>query len=74
MTKQEAVQLFKRDFMPDIKRHYERDGKPDYVARSETWNNYTDFLCKDGQITEHQYDTWVQPAICCPYERKKHND
>lgn len=33
----------------------------DKIARWEAWNNFTDMLCKDGQITDHQYSTWVSP-------------
>ena len=25
------------------------------------WNDYTDFLCRDGQITMKQYETWTNP-------------
>ena len=27
----------------------------------ETWNNWTDGLCKDGLITSWQYENWDQP-------------
>ena len=64
MTKVEAVAEFTDYYMPSIRTHYEQDGEPDYIARSEEWNSYTDALCKAGIITEHQYDTWTQPAIC----------
>jgi len=30
-------------------------GENDYAALSESWNNYTDALCKDGDINELQY-------------------
>lgn len=30
-------------------------GKDDEVAFSEDWNNYTDALCKDGELTDLQY-------------------
>ena len=33
----------------------------DKVALREGWNNYTDFLCKEGRITQKQYDTWDNP-------------
>ena len=38
----------------------------DWPARSEAWNNYTDMLCKDGQITSKQYETWAHPAGLTP--------
>lgn len=33
----------------------------DVIAKREEWNNYTDALCKDRQITARQYDTWSNP-------------
>jgi hypothetical protein len=66
----EAVETFKRDELPYIKRKYERDGIPDYCARSEHWNNYTDSLCKARQISDWQYENWSHPDCCnAPWER-----
>lgn len=33
----------------------------DVIAKREAWNNYTDALCKDGVITESQYNNWTNP-------------
>ena len=33
----------------------------DSVARREYFNDYTDMLCKDKMITNHQYNTWSNP-------------
>lgn len=33
----------------------------DYVAQREYFNDYTDYLCKSGVITERQYETWTNP-------------
>lgn len=33
----------------------------DVVAQREYFNDYTDSLCKDGQITAKQYDSWTNP-------------
>lgn len=33
----------------------------DRVAKRESWSNYTDALCKGGEITEKQYVTWSNP-------------
>tara|TARA_R100001460_G_scaffold57968_1_gene97776 strand:+ start:130 stop:381 length:252 start_codon:yes stop_codon:yes gene_type:complete len=33
----------------------------DVIATRENWNNYTDFLCRDRQITDKQYNTWSNP-------------
>ena len=40
---------------------YELDGHRDGPARRETWNNWTDSLCKDGQISDWQYMKWSHP-------------
>lgn len=55
VTKVEAVKMFNHcvtttDF-----------DKSDKVALREAWNNYTDGLCKDGIITENQYNKWSNP-------------
>lgn len=64
MTKREAVEQFTREILPIVKAQYERDGRPDWPARSEAWNNWTDALCKDGTITSRQYSTWTAPPCC----------
>ena len=33
----------------------------DYWKAQEMWSAYTDNLCKSGQITQKQYDTWETP-------------
>ena len=35
--------------------------KDDVIAKREDWNNFTDMLCKCGDITENQYNTWTNP-------------
>lgn len=70
MTKNAAVKLFRAMVLPEVRRRYEGDGVPDYIARSEAWNDWTDELCKSGQITPEQYDTWTHPPECvAPWER-----
>jgi len=54
MTKKEALAEFREDVLPSVP-------KGDKVWLCEAWNNFTDFLCKDGRITQKQYDTWVNP-------------
>jgi hypothetical protein len=61
MTKTEAFRQFKENVLPGLKETYEKDGRVDMPARCEAWNNYTDMLCKDGEITSHQYNTWTNP-------------
>ena len=52
MTKKEALQEF---------RSCDCVVRGDRIATAENWNNYTDFLCKDRQITDKQYNNWTNP-------------
>ena len=59
MTKREAVTEF-RVIFPEL--FVKRNGKiVDRPMLDEAWNNWTDALCKDKQITQKQYDCWVHP-------------
>jgi len=60
-----AVEHFENEIMPQI-RHIEADqsGGPDWPLRRETWNNWTDALCKDGEISDWQYENWSQAPSC----------
>lgn len=64
LTKKQAEREFIEEILPHVKAAYEQDGRPDYVARSEEWNNWTDSLCKDRRITLRQYETWTHPRCC----------
>lgn len=33
----------------------------DYWTAQQAWAEYTDSLCKAGQITEKQWETWLTP-------------
>jgi hypothetical protein len=35
--------------------------KGDTIAKREAWNDFTDMLCKEGDITENQYNNWTNP-------------
>lgn len=35
--------------------------KVDYWTAQEAWARYIDGLCKNGEITQKQYDTWETP-------------
>lgn len=56
LTKAEVVKQCREIFMenPDYFRG-------DSIAQREYFNDYTDMLCKDRQITEKQYNNWVNP-------------
>jgi len=55
MTKAEALFYFKQLWnLPTW-------AKKDKVAKRECWNNFTDSLCKSGDITLQQYERWDNP-------------
>lgn len=58
MTKKEAIAIFRAEILPEVIRTY---GPKDKPAVSEAWNNWTDGLCKDREITLKQYETWSNP-------------
>jgi hypothetical protein len=68
MTFDQACTQFIDCILPMIQEEYEQDGIPDIPARCEAWNNWTDALCKDEQISDWQYSNWshvtdVSPAL-----------
>jgi hypothetical protein len=64
MTKAEVLAMWRDEVLPHVKAKYEADGIPDYPARSESWGEFTDMLCKDGSITLAQYEGWTAPREC----------
>lgn len=60
MTQKEAKQEFIESVGPLWIRECRASDKP---ALQEAWNNFTDRLCKDGRITQRQYDTWLNPFL-----------
>ena len=61
MTQQEFNQEFKMNDLQWIAETYEKDGIPDRPARREAYNNKSDAYCKNGLITEKQYNNWCIP-------------
>jgi len=61
LTFAQACETFTTEILPMIQEAHEQDGQPDWPARCETWNNWTDSLCKDGQISDWQYMNWSHP-------------
>ena len=43
---------FERDIQPQVVEQY---GADDVIALNEAFNNWTDMLCKDGEISETVY-------------------
>ena len=33
----------------------------DKIWQRTAWNDFTDSLCKDGMISNYQYDSWTNP-------------
>jgi hypothetical protein len=58
MTKKEAVADFMESRYPAVVKRY---GADDTIALNEEWSYFTDSLCKDRQITSHQYESWATP-------------
>ena len=52
LTKKQAISNFLSDYNGP---HNDKTWK--YCA----WLDYTDALCKDGQISSEQYDNWTNP-------------
>jgi hypothetical protein len=59
MTKAQALADFKENILPEIKKA-EHNGI-DKARRRMEWNNYTDALSKNKQITIKQYCNWLTP-------------
>jgi hypothetical protein len=56
MTKAEALMCFKQ--LWNLNPVWE---KKDKIAKRESWNNFTDSLCKSDNISLKQYENWDQP-------------
>jgi hypothetical protein len=52
MTKKEALKEFREFALACIP-------KTDKPMWREAWNDYTDSLCKEGRITDQQYNNWT---------------
>jgi hypothetical protein len=52
LNKQQVLQMF---------REVDNSPKGDIVWKRESWNNFTDMLCKNGEISLKQYESWDNP-------------
>ena len=64
----DACDTFITEILPMIQEDEQRLGHIDMPARCEAWNNWTDALCTDEQISDWQYNNWshvtdVSPAL-----------
>jgi hypothetical protein len=60
MTKQEAKQLFIESYYGD-EQNLHRAIKADKLAVKLDWDIFTDMLCRDGNISIKQYESWTFP-------------
>lgn len=59
LTKKTALSLFNEEL---AEMHMNGTiNKNDKHMMVEAWNNFTDVLCKDGMITDSQYNNWTNP-------------
>jgi len=54
MTKREALNLFRNEILPSLT---DRSS----VTLRCAWNDYTDILFQNKEITEDQYNNWTNP-------------
>ena len=67
MTWRQAIEVFLECYAPGIVQEEQKHGYSAYAdlpMRREAWSNYVDSLCKDGQISDWQYENWSQPDYC----------
>lgn len=60
MTIIEAIEMFKENNGEFLKKCKETN---DVCAVNYEWSCFTDTLCKEGLITQKQYDTWLTPKF-----------
>jgi hypothetical protein len=58
LTEKQAVEQFEENVLPSLITRY---GADDAVAIRTAYNDYTDSLCKDGQLTTWQYENMDNP-------------
>ena len=56
MTYRQAVKIFKTEVAKEL-----FDNHVDYWTGQLAWSTWVDGLCKDGTITNKQYENWATP-------------
>lgn len=56
MTKAQALRLFRETHEEFLKKY-----RNDPIAKRTAWNDFTDMLEKDGDITPRQSHSWSNP-------------
>jgi len=62
MKKAQVIAEFIAIYFFNNKAEFKAEKKRDKIAVREMWNEFTDSCCKNGDITEYQYNSWS--AIC----------
>lgn len=60
MHKPQAIQSFIEGYYGN-KKELHKALRQDYLAVQFAWECFTDNLCKDGNITMEQYESWTFP-------------
>ena len=58
-TKKQAISTFSEIWRQAVAQN--ESLATDRPAKSETWNDFTDMLCKDSIITDNQFRNWSNP-------------
>jgi len=59
-TKRQALKEFKWVWQTYLSM-YRTIRSDDKIAKREQWNNFIDSLNKDGEVTDEQAATWINP-------------
>jgi len=62
LTKKEVGRMFREQELPYIRETEKEYGNGvDDTMRREAWNNFVDYLNRDGQVTDWQAFNWTNP-------------
>jgi hypothetical protein len=56
LTKAQVMEIFKEEYAGFLV-----ENRGDSIAKREAFNDFVDYLNKDGQVSDHQADTWSNP-------------
>jgi len=57
----EVCLRFEEEVLPHVVITYEKDGQKDLPARRQAWCDWTDQLCKNGNISDWENSNWDHP-------------
>lgn len=60
MNLEQFEEFYREEVLPGIVRMYERNGRPDYAARREAWNDTVDSMVRDGTLPSDA-EAWSLP-------------